>query len=169
MFGKSTLASVLLLLATASCLDAAVANVPVGDIGISLFSEPAFDGNNCLIKASDLKEGECVNLPAAIKVKSVKKGLGSKCCILYRAPCPKTPQTSLYSQNIGYLNQRVFADISDLAPYGFADIVRSVVCPSDDVCVGIKMDKDLSPETNFPMGLFWVDIRNIPARRGLGP
>ncbi|KAK3358334.1 hypothetical protein B0T24DRAFT_725501 [Lasiosphaeria ovina] len=72
-------------------------------------------------------------------------------------------------ENMGYLNQRVFADIGDLAPYGFADIVRSVVCPSDDVCVGIEMDKDLSPETNFPMGLFWVDIRYIPARKGLGP
>ncbi len=67
------------------------------------------------------------------------------------------------------LNQRVFKDIDDLTPFGFAGIVRSLVCPSQDVCTALQMDKDVSPTEHWNMRAYWVDILNIPGRISMGP
>ncbi|KAK3367506.1 hypothetical protein B0H63DRAFT_455600 [Podospora didyma] len=88
---------------------------------------------------------------------------GNKCDI--HSPCPKISPGTTWKQFPNLLNQRVFSNIADLEPYGFADIVRSVECPSNDVCLGLQNDKDKLENSNDQKELmaYWTDVRFLPA------
>ncbi|KAK0724692.1 hypothetical protein B0H67DRAFT_550411 [Lasiosphaeris hirsuta] len=163
LFGTAAAAFFVALLGLGHCLEAAL---PRG-VGLALYAKKSFYGRNCTVKVADLKEGACFNLPNDIRIQSVKKS-GPRCCLLYRSPCPSMADPK-YGQAPGFLHQRVFGDINDLAPYGFAGLVRSVVCPSNDVCNGLLLDETWSPDEDVYLRPYWLDVLNIPGREEVGP
>jgi len=129
-----------------------------------------------------------VDIPNTIKVKSLKKSNAFKCCVLYRyvflvlllagefdgalrqisyrARCPSQPVGD-WPQIPFFLNTRVFSDIPDLQPYGFSDIVRSIVCPIPDVCNGVELDEEFSPEEGYRVTGYWLDVRDLEGHHNL--
>ncbi|KAK0610536.1 hypothetical protein B0T17DRAFT_512031 [Bombardia bombarda] len=162
MLVRNIFAAVAGLVGLAHGLEASTSATAAGGV-VSLFSEPDFQGTNCTVNSSRLQNGQCFTLPSDIKAKSVTKN-GFKCCILYRSPCPANILLSFYSQTPGFLNQRVYSDIADLEPLGWAGIVRSVICPNDDFCDGIMYDKDFSPKLGKNMAPVWLDVIHLPGR-----
>ncbi|KAK0611046.1 hypothetical protein B0T14DRAFT_570973 [Immersiella caudata] len=100
-----------------------------------------------------------VNIPGTLKAKSVQIR-GPKCCMLYRAACP-TAKFGDWPQIPLFLNQRIYSDVADLEPLGFSDIVRSVVCPHEDVCNGVLVDHEYYGEEDFNVKGYWVDVRYL--------
>lgn len=71
-----------------------------------------------------------------------------------------------HSQSPFFLNMRVYNHIRDLVPYGFSNITRSVVCPSKDMCQGIRSDMVDSPNGGF-VGKYWVDILHLYGKEAM--
>jgi len=61
-----------------------------------------------------------------------------------------------------FLNQRMFANVDDLESLGFSSIVRSVVCPNNDVCSGIEVDRENYGPDHWSMRGYWIDARMLP-------
>lgn len=125
-----------------------------------MYSEPNFRGQETLIALRQFDNQACVDLPRGTGSRSVGIN-GPRCCILYRSPCPKRPVGD-WPQIPLFLNQRVFADIEDLEPLGFAGVVRSVVCPHTDVCKGIEVDHEYYGQDLHNIRGYWIDSLNLP-------
>ena len=78
--------------------------------------------------------------------------------VRHRSPCLPAI-VDKFTQAPGYLNQRVFSDISSLEPYGWNDIVRSVVCLDQAACNVVQMDERKAGPWNLEA--YWVDVKNL--------
>ncbi|KAK3939160.1 hypothetical protein QBC46DRAFT_388394 [Diplogelasinospora grovesii] len=133
-----------------------------------LYSQPRYQGYGVVISQQDLADGQCVNVGnglVAYPAQSVEKQ-GFLCCLLYRSPCPTEPQPHDQSQAPAILNMRVFRNVPDLNPLGFSKIVRSVVCPSKNICNGLLQDKewiikDGTDDEKLFMDYWWADVRRL--------
>ncbi|KAK4452166.1 hypothetical protein QBC34DRAFT_399377 [Podospora aff. communis PSN243] len=156
-FARHISAVVLCILALGISL-ASGANIPAPP-ALTLWSEKGFKGERGELSYSKAQSRECYDIPDHLKVKSVRIK-GPKCCILYRAKCPRIGY-STFAQIPLFFNQRIYADVADLEPLGFSDIVRSVVCPHQDVCSGILVDREYYGKEDWNMRGYWVDMRSI--------
>ncbi|KAK1825618.1 hypothetical protein QBC39DRAFT_387311 [Podospora conica] len=127
---------------------------------LDFYELPDFKGTKHSIDDASLRPRACVNLPENLKVSSITftKTPQTHCCVLYRSPCLPTPLSS-FAQAPGFLNQRIYAPVADLAPFGFADIVRSAVCLDRAACDGMQMGEREAGGWN--LAAYWVDVKDL--------
>jgi len=71
-----------------------------------------------------------------------------------------------HSQTPGWFHQKVFNEgLNDIAPYGFTDHPRSIVCPLQEICNAFLADRNWSDEQLINIVPWFIDYRDVPGRK----